>query len=402
MRTTEIAEALTTVAGRGAGTDAERRAALQLRREISATGRRTAELEAFWCRPQWAFAQSWHIALGIAGSLVAVSSPKAGSALVLAATVFVLLDAATGRSPGRRLTPERASQNVISAPPPGRHRPPRVRLILTANYDAGHTGLIDRDAFRRRSTGLRHAVGDLTPGWAGWLAIALTWTLVTTLLRVQGDKGTAVAVAQLVPTIGLVIALALLLEHATAEFTPGAGENGSGVAAAIALAKSLDAAPPANVAVELVLTGAGDRQGLGLLHHLRARRRELDPTNVIVIGLGPCADGQPRYVETDGQLIALGFLKQLRGLAAQLAAEMPALELGPAKLRTVSPAFPARLRGLPAITLLALDPAGRVPRSHQLTDTPDRLDATAIEAMVQTGLYLVDAIDAYLETLRPA
>ena len=407
MRTTEIVDALSSITARGAGTDAERRAALELQREISTAGGRTAELQTFWCRPSWAFAQSWHIALGIAGSLVAVSSPKVGSGLVLAAAVFVLLDAALGRSPGRRLTPERASQNVVSAAPPARHRPPAaspppVRLILTANYDAGRAGLVDRDAFRTLSTRLRRAVADLTPGWTGWLVIALTWTLVATLLRVQGDKGTGVAVVQLVPTIGLVIALALLLEHATAQYTPGAGDNGSGAAAAIALAKSLDAAPPANVAVELVLTGAGDRQGLGLLHHLRAHRRQLDPTNVIVVGFGPCAHGEPRYLETDGHLIPLAFLKQLRRLAAGVAAEVPALQLAAAKLRTVSPALPARQRGLPAISLLALDPSGRVPHSHQSSDTADRVHHTEIEATVQAGLYLVDAIDGYLAELRPA
>ena len=50
-----------------------------------------------------------------------VSHPAAGGIVVLVALAAVALDVATGRSPGRRLTREHASQNVVSVPtgPPG-------------------------------------------------------------------------------------------------------------------------------------------------------------------------------------------------------------------------------------------------------------------------------------------
>ena len=121
MAAADTVAALTGFAGRGGGTDAERRAARWLAGEIAGPGRRTAGLDTFWSRPNWALAHAWHVALALAGSLVSIGSPTIGGALVLAALACMALDALTGVSPGRRLSPERASQNVIS-PAPGAPR----------------------------------------------------------------------------------------------------------------------------------------------------------------------------------------------------------------------------------------------------------------------------------------
>ncbi len=85
------------------------------------------------------------------------------------------------------------------------------------------------------------------------------------------------------------LALALLLEHGRAEFGPAANDNASGVAVAIALARALDAAPPVRLGVDLVLQGAGDGGGIGLRRYLRARRKTIDATNVVVLGVAPAA-----------------------------------------------------------------------------------------------------------------
>jgi hypothetical protein len=126
MRATEAASRLESYAGRGPGTDAERRAARWLADELADGGREVA-VETFWCRPSWALAHAWHVALALAGSLVSVASPRVGGALLLAALVFVVVDAITGASPGRRLTPARASQNVVAIAQRTRTPPPSAR-----------------------------------------------------------------------------------------------------------------------------------------------------------------------------------------------------------------------------------------------------------------------------------
>jgi hypothetical protein len=397
MSTADTVAGLAGFSGRGAGSDAERRAARWLTSELEAGGR-DARLETFWCRPNWAFAQLWHVALGLAGSLVCVSSPRVGGALVLVALLSAIADAVTGRSPGRLLTPERASQNVVSE---AAGDDSRVRLLVTANYDAGRTGLVYRPRARRAAIGLNELSGGAGPGWVGWLVLALVWLLAVAVARVGGARGAGIGIAQLPPTVALVLMFALLAELATSDFGPAANDDGSGVAAAIALVRALDAGPPTNTVVELVLTGAGDGGGIGLRRHLRARRRRLMRTNTVVLGVAASGAGRPRWWVSDGTLLPRRYFDRLRELCAQVAAEEAFIGAAPHRSRGSSPAWPARAAGLPAIAIGCLGDHGLAPRSHQQSDTAEQIELESIDALVQFALPLVDAIDAFLARLPP-
>jgi hypothetical protein len=397
MDATETLTTLTGFHGRGAGSDAERRAALWLVRQIRSP-RREATIETFWCRPNWALAHAWHVVLAIAGSLVAVGSPKIGGAMILVALVSLVVDALTGRSLGRRLTPERASQNVVSRPigrSPASTAPP-VTLVLTANYDAGRAGVAGRPWLRRPAARLRALAGGLAPGWLGWLAVGFVWLLVTAVLRAGGATGAGVGVAQLLPTAALVLGLALLLELATADVGPAANDNGSGVALAVALARVLDAAPPRRLSVELVLQGAGDGGMIGLGRHLRVRRKELTARTAIVLGIAPCGAGDPAFWTGDGPLLPLRFLRRLTGIADRATGRGTEVGAVPHRGRGTSAAFPGRLAGLPAITIGSLDATGLAPRSHQREDLPGAVERVAVDRVLTVALTLIDAIDADL------
>jgi hypothetical protein len=393
MEPLETVDGLKQFSDRGAGSDAERRAARWLARHLGSSGDDTL-IETFWSRPNWALGHAWHAALAIAGSLVSVASPVAGIAMLAVALVAVLTDELAGVSLGRRLTPERASQNVIVVPA-GRAGASgeRVRLIITANYDAARAGLAYRPPIRRAAGRIRCALRGVTPGWLGWMVIAIVWLLAIAVLRLEGHKSHAIGVIQLPPTVGLVLGFALLLELATTGWSPSAGDNGTGVGVALALASALRAAPPRHLAVELVLTGAGDRDQLGLRRYLRARRRERRAANTVVLGIGPCGGGHPHWWASDGPLIPLRYARTLRRLAERIAAEEPHLGVRPHPGRGTAPALPARQAGLPAVTIGCLDDVGLAPRSHQATDTVSQIDTRALEDALQFALLMVDAID---------
>ncbi len=401
MPSAEIVSALASFEGRGPGTDAERRAAGWLASELASPGR-NIRLEPFWCRPNWALAHLWHVALAVAGSLLALASPQLGVALLAIALISMLADGLRERSLGRRLSPERASQNVVASPastPAPRAKPtsgPEVRLILTANYDAGRTGIAYRDVVRALTSRLRHATAGAAPGWLGWLTIAIAWLLAVAILRVGGYHSTVLNALQLPPTVALVSAFALLMDVALSNWSPAAGDNASGVAVAIGLMRALDVAPPRHLSVELVLQGAGEGGGIGLRRHLAARRRELRPTNTIVLGFAPCGSGQPRWWASDGRLLALRYSSELRRLCASVAAGEPHLGAGEHRGRGATPALPARQRRLPAITLGCLDRRALVPRSHQPSDTPSNIDPGALDEMLQFALLLIDRIDTFV------
>ncbi len=99
MRVTETVSGLAGFERRGPGTDAERRAALWLAAELEQSGREV-RLEPFWCRPNWALAHAWHVALALGGKPVWRPEPRAGAALVLVALLSVVADALFGVSLG--------------------------------------------------------------------------------------------------------------------------------------------------------------------------------------------------------------------------------------------------------------------------------------------------------------
>jgi hypothetical protein len=389
----DVAGQLQAFAGRGGGSDAERRASWWLAHLLNRRGRRVS-IETFWCRPNWALAQAWHVALALAGSLVSVATPRAGGAMLLAALVFIVADALTGVSPGRWLTRQRASQNVIMAR--SRSDPNRLHLIITANYDAGRGGLVYRDSLRTMAGRARRRLSGLTVGWQAWLAIAILWLLLTAILRLQGHDSAGIGALQLVPTFGLLIALALLLDQATADRSPAAGDNGSGVGVAVALARAVATSPPRNLDVEVVLTGAGDVEGLGLRHHLRERRATHRAANTVVLGIAPCAGGSVHWWRTDGSLFPLRYGARLTALARRVAAEQPQLGARAHDGRGSTPALPARRARIPALTIGCLDDRDLVPRSHQSSDLARALDPKAHDQAVQLGLMLIDAIDVAL------
>jgi hypothetical protein len=399
MRALETITGLEGFERRGAGTDAERRAARWLADRLTATGREVL-VEPFWCRPNWPLAHAWHVALALAGSLVSVPSPHAGALMLLAALVSILLDAFTGVSPGRRLTPERASQNVVAVPRISAAEAPPVRVLLTANYDAGRIGLVYRDRLRRLSGALRRATLGLSPGWLGWLSLTVIWLLVLAILRVEGHHSKLIGAIQLVPTVGLVLTLAALVELATTDPGPAAGDNGSGVAVALELARALDTAPPRHVAVELVLQGAGDSTAAGLRRHLRARRKEHTAANTIVVGIAPCSSGAPRWWSSDGPLVPLLYSRHLRGLCASIAGDEAELGAKSHSGRGTTPALTARILRRPAISIGCLNRHELVPRSHRPDDISSAIESSALDAGVQFGLMLIDEIDASLADSR--
>ena len=391
MSATETVSGLAAFEGRGGGTDSERRAARWLAKELASSSRDVI-IEPFWCRPNWALAHTWHVALAIAGSLVSVPSPVAGVSILGVALVSVLADAITGVSPGRRLTPERASQNVVAVPP--RTDETRTRLIVTANYDAGRVGLAYRDAFRQPTSFLRRMLHGVTPGWLGWLVVAIGWLIAIAVLRLLGHHAQPIGAIQLPPTVALVLSFALLLELATADWGPAAGDNAAGVGVALALARALDTAPPPHVDLELVLAGAGDGEQIGLSRYLRRHRGERKPGNTIVLGIASCAGGTPRWWRSDGALVPLRFARPLRELARKIATDEPHLAAAPHSGRGASPAFPARKARVPAITIGCLDEHELAPRSHHRDDTPESVEPQALDAAVQFGLLLIDGIDS--------
>lgn len=387
------------------GSDAERRAHLAVARRLRDGGRRVA-LETHWVRPRWELAHALHAGLGVAASVVAVGEPAVGLGLALLALLSLLLDLSGRAFLLRRLTPERATENVVA--PDARGAAPPFRLLLVAHLDAPRGGL-------------RHRLGRLPTGPPYlWLTLALLAVAGCAAARLAGDDGeTLIGIVQLLPTLVLLVAVGLLVDSALAGPQSVAGADAAGarsrseassapsgsaganaqtgapiapagsavaaarsdqpsapsgpagapipppgpaVAAVMSVARSLDAAPLPRVAVDVVIAGAGEGQAVGFLAHLRRHRRRYkaarDATAVVELTV---ADGPPRWWTGDAALLPLAYHPSLLTTAAAAADEERTLNAGPARRgRVIGAALRARQRRLPALRISAPDEASAV------------------------------------------
>jgi hypothetical protein len=382
-----VTDALEAHAGRLAGSDAERRAASTAAEVLGSAGLR-AEIVPRWHRPHWPIAHAWHAIAAVAASVLSVWSPWPALALALVAAVSAVLDLRGLPSLGRLGTTRRASQDVVVAPDaPGRGR---VRLLVVAAADEPRGGLARRPAVARLAARAERLARGRLPGPGGWLVLASLLVAAAALARGLGAEGTAVGAAQLVPTTGLMVGIAVLLDIALAGADARAGRAwaaGAGVAAALAAA--LREHPPEHLDVELALAGASAAAwpplGAGAL--VRERRRALAREELVVLEIGPCRAGAPRWREREGQPLAWRQHRRLLALCAAAAADEAHLGAAPAVRHAPSGASLARQAGVAAVSLAADDPAA-----------PD--DPAAAGRVLELALALVGRLDAEVGAQR--
>jgi hypothetical protein len=347
-----VIDLLARFGGRGACTDAERRAAAALHDELRARGHE-AWVEARWIRPQATLSLFLHAALAVAGSLVSVTLPLAGAIAAGVAALSLAVEA-TGRPGLLRLAfPRRATQHVLTVPEAG-----RVALIVSARYDVPRGGLA-------RSALLQRIAARLPGRPLAWLAGCCAAVAAASAARAAGVEGAWLGALQLVPTLVLLGAIALAVDAMAAGW---ADHDASGAAVAIALHDELARRPPGELAPALLLHGAGAPGPQALRAHLRGERARARDT--VVIEVGPCGAGAPAWATRHSQL---------RTAAARAG---DALDLRSARIRQ-----PSGTGRLPA---LVIGTAG----------APGPVDHATLDAVVDLALAAVDALDADLSRAR--
>ena len=312
------------------GTDAERRLALDLAARLRAGGRE-ARVQPLWVRPAWWLVQAACAAAGVVASVLAVGSALAG--VIVAGVALVLAIGDLTRMPLlRRLTPARASQNVVSPPPPRPGARP-VTLIVTAPVDRPRQGLERRLGLPLLALSIASLA--LVAGCAG--------------VRLAGVGDGWIGAVQLVPTIVLLVAVAGFLDQGVA--APVGDDRAP--QAAVELVHRLDAAPPRNLDVAVVLAGAGSAHAAGLRRWLDGRRRRgRRPQDVALLDLEswpPAGEGVVWW-RRNGLVLAAALHPQLCAAAQAAAMDLPE----PARTRSAPDATGAgvaRGRGWPAIAV---------------------------------------------------
>jgi hypothetical protein len=387
----EIVRELCSFKGRLAGTDAERRAANWAAERLRRGGRR-ARIEPIYVHPRYGLTHATHCLLGFVGSLVAVELPALGFGLVLVAATSMYLDLNYRFYLIRRLFFRRASQHVVS---PGLRPDAPARLVLCAHLDAARSGAIFSPGRARRAA----RIGSRFP-WIGPFRI-LFWSLAALLpllgARMAGVDSDAISVLQLLPTLALLIGVFALIEIELSPVVPGADDDASGVATAISLAEQLDAEPPEQLDVWVLLDGGEQCQQEGMRAFARAHRKELDPENTFFLVLDGVGHGEVRFETAAGWVVGYGLDQRLVELCAAIAEadEEGEQRYGARPLRHgyAGDSMALRLHGLRSIGLSCAEADGYVPNRHLPGDTPKSLDPQALERAHGFALELIRALD---------
>jgi hypothetical protein len=388
----DVIRELCSFEGRLAGTDAERRAASWLATLLRDGGRR-AEIEPTYVHPRYGLVHAAHCALGLAGSLLATVAPAVGFAIVLVTALSMYLDLNYHAYLVRRLFFRRASQNVVS---PGKRPDAPARVLLCAHYDAARTGA----AFSPRQVARGARLAAHLPVPVGPFRI-LFWSLAVLLpiigARMAGFDSVLISILQLPPTLVLMVGVFALTDIELSRVVPGANDNGSGVATVLSLAEELEADPPANLDVWVLLTGAEECLQEGMRSFVRTHRAKLDRKSTYFVNIDTVGHGTVRFEAAAGWLVTYPLDRRLVELCSAIATadreNSDRYRAQPLIHGLAGDSMPPRIAGLPAIGITCLSDQGFVPGHHTRYDVPGRVDRDALDRAHGFALELVRALD---------
>jgi hypothetical protein len=362
-------DALLDLGRRAPGSDAERRAGVHLRDRLSALGR-DAEVESLDAYPNWPLAYALLAAATVAASVLAVYAPVAGAAVAFVAGLLTFLDAGLLIPTLRRPLGRRASQNVVSKGSDEK----AGALVLVAHVDAGRGGIVTSDGVARRWAGRLGGLQLLFWAQLGVLACAL--------IRLAGIEGTALSIVQFVPTLVLLVALALLIDIALSPTRGGENDNASGCVLVLRLAQRF-AAPEALAYFNLhVLFTGAQHAGAGGMRAFR-KRHTLPRHHTVLLNVDRVGSGEVRYTRREGALFTQRSHPQLTALCEQIVEDD--LDAAPLTSRTASDASAAE--DYATITVTCRD---------RLDYASGRVDERALERAEAFCAELIERVDAEL------
>jgi hypothetical protein len=296
---------------------------------------------------------AWSYALHALGGLLAARLPRR-LGWPLAALLLVSLEGdASARLPlVRRLLPTGEGANVVLRVPAAGER--RRTVVLVAHHDAQRTGLIWHPALHEPGAARRLKKRSI-PAYLPPAGVAL--------LAHRTRPGRLL----------LRFLLALSLDQATNRTVPGANDNATGVAAAIALAERYEAEALDGAEVVVAIPG-GEESGMqGMRAFLAAHDLDLETTLVVCLDTLGC--GRPIVLRAEHTMLRQGYAE--RDLAL-VPADVERWSLG-----GWTDALQAKFAGLRTLSFLSIGPKGLLTHYHRPDDTPDHVDFASVRACIE-------------------
>lgn len=378
---------LLTLPARGPATQAETEAALYAQRQLDQLGYSRVDLQAFsGLRSIWFFV-SLTFGLAIMGHLgFVLLRPALGawgawlaSALIFGFSFYLMFQRFRMRDfPLRENLPHGPSQNVVAAISP--QSTVERNVVLHARLDTG------RAAIWFAADALVTVYSVLAP-----LAIygVIGAPLLYLLAVASGFAGFSVLAGLLAVTHFLAWFSGVSIDLGV--HSPGANGNASGGGSLLALAEHLRRQPLQHTRIWLLFSGSSASGGDGMRAFLEQNRQHLE--NAIFINLESVGIGsQLAYIQSEGLIVPKRIPAGMEQILLSLGQPLTPLRL--AGHGVFSETGLLWQRGYPAACLLQLRPGSNQPPEWQrLSDTPDKLEAEALERIHNTVWGLLQTLD---------
>ncbi len=302
-----------TIGPRPSTREGEREAARYAAQVLKAAGVQNVREEVFVSGRETYWPYALAIGVGFIGNLLYLVRPRRGRGLLaallngLGAWAFYA-EANFDDHWGRRVLPKGVSQNVIGVIPPRGEM--RRRVVLVSHLDTHRTPVFYNSPLLLR----------LFSTLVGAAFVSLLFSAGVAFLRGVAWFPGARWVLRLA-TAFQAFALSLSLQAQTTPHTPGANDNGSGVATVLALAERLVAEPLEHTEVWIVLTGCEEVGAYGIDAFLKAHGHELRDANFINVDM--VGVGMPALLTREGLVRSYHPHPELLRIALEVAAEHP-------------------------------------------------------------------------------
>jgi Peptidase family M28 len=374
------------IGGRGSCTLQERKAGDYIADQLRALGLGNVRSENFHTAPStyWPFALSFTAAL--TGTLL-VLFLGGRDVLILAAILSalgvwgMLAETEFASSWVRWVLPRQTSLNVSGwIAPKGSVR---QRVVLCAHLDTHRTPVF-------YSSRRWHALFSILVGLT-FLSMVVGVFLYTIAL-LPGWDGLRWASLALLPI--QIFALGMCVHADFTQFSPGANDNASGVAAVLALVKRLMKNPMESIEVHLAFTGCEEVGARGMSAFLDKHGKDLGRDTVYVV-LDEVGLGVPKYLTKDGLLIKHRTHPRALEAARKAKEALPGLKILEEPGLAYTDALQATKRGLIALTLCTIpDPQlGDESHWHRMSDTLENIHVEDIEICLSFVWTLLQQMD---------
>ncbi|MDI3298294.1 MAG: M28 family peptidase [Bacillota bacterium] len=363
---------------RGSASDQEALAARWIADRLRPLGYRVAE-EPFVGSADTLHAGTSRLGLALAAAGWLALAPRgrwpAVLALLLALAALALLlgeELGHGRINMSLVLRGRRSQNVVAVLPAtgAADRAGPLRLVVSAHYDTQKGSWLFHPRFR-----------PWLPLWFGLAYAAMAAILVAIAGRLLAPGAAwPVQLGRWAPPAFLVLLLPFLEGWLFARYVPGANDNGSGSALALALAERFARRPPRGTELWFVWTGCEETGERGMRAFLERHAAELPRERTRVVNLDNLGGGRFRYLTGEGMVRYVRFDGELVGLAGRLALDDGFRPAPQRNLILPTDALVAALGGWPAITFIGVD-EGRdgIPHYHWHDDDLAGIDRQLLQ-----------------------